>query len=62
MSEPKNFPASIIAHWATGPVHCCLKHANYLKNISTALGYHTHLEPYSGDEQCQNCLNEDKGK
>ena len=47
--------ATLIVHWATGPVYCCPKHGQGLNNIAQAMGIHAHVEPYSGDELCNSC-------
>lgn len=49
--------AAFRAHWPTGPVLLCKRHANGLVAIGEALGSHTHLESYVGEERCISCLN-----
>ena len=51
-----------IVHWPTGPVVCCEKHANQLKNLSSILGTHIAVVLSSTDEECTNCINEKKEK
>ena len=54
-------PASFIAHWSSGPVYCCLSHADGLKKLGAFMGLHVHVEPYmDGAEPCSNCVNEAK--
>ena len=54
--------ASVIAHWSSGPVFCCLEHAVGLQKLGEFMGLHVHLEPYSGDALCTNCVNEKSKK
>lgn len=54
--------ASVIAHWSSGPVYCCIEHAEGLQKLGSFMGLHVHLEPYSGTELCSNCVNENKSE
>ena len=54
-----DFPATKTAHWPTGPVFCCDRHAQALERIGSALGMQlaiTHAVP--DDAECVNCRNE----
>ncbi len=52
--------AALTVHWATGPVLCCIDHAEKLIALSKIMGQHTPAMPYAGDEPCVNCVNEEK--
>ena len=57
------FPAPFVAHWATGPVECCDRHAKHLVGLGSFMGTHvvvTHNENINGE--CSNCINESKDK
>lgn len=49
--------AAVVVHWPSGPVLACLDHAKQMKTLGSYLGAHVHVEPYSGDEACTNCVN-----
>ncbi len=55
------YPATVIVHWATGPVPCCQNHANQLIGLGKFMGGHTVVtEGTDPDAECENCINEDK--
>lgn len=54
-----SFPATHIAHWPTGPVNCCERHANDLVKLSNFLGSHLAVTiPAEDGSTCKNCENE----
>lgn len=55
-------PADLIVHWSTGPVLCCIDHAEKLIALGGVMGQHTPAEPYSGNDPCVNCVNEAQKK
>ncbi len=57
MKEIK-YAATCVIHWATGPVNCCDKHANGLKNLGAMLGTHVACTKLETEEECINCVNE----
>ena len=56
----EEFPANHIAHWPTGPVFVCEKHANQLKGLGETMGWHVHTEslPEAVIVACKNCERE----
>lgn len=63
MSKVK-YPATVIAHWSTGPVPCCENHARGLVGLGRFMGLHVAVTgPAADDAECGNCVNEatDKG-
>lgn len=52
--------AAVVVHWPSGPVLVCLNHAKQLQALGSHMGVHVHVEPYSGDEPCTNCVNATK--
>lgn len=55
--EIKKYPAEYTVNWPSGPVCCCEKHAGDLKWLGEFLGHYILVQPYFGEEQCQNCIN-----
>ena len=49
--------AVLTVHWGTGPVLCCIQHAEKLIALGQFMGQHTPATPYAGDEPCINCVN-----
>lgn len=54
----EKYPATCIAHWATGPVNCCDKHGTALVNLGSMLGTHVALTQLLDPKECTNCINE----
>ena len=54
------YPASCVAHWATGPVNCCEKHARGLVALGNILGTHVAITKLEEEAECVNCKNESK--
>ena len=50
--------AAVTVHWCTGPVLCCIPHAEKLIALGQFMGQHTPATPYAGAEPCVNCVNE----
>lgn len=50
--------AALTVHWATGPVLCCIEHADKLIALGQFMGQHTPATPYAGNAPCVNCVNE----
>ena len=59
MSKIK-YPATMIVHWATGPVNCCDTHGQQLIALGNMLGSHTVATELTGIAECSNCVNENK--
>ena len=61
LEEKVLFPAPFLAHWCTGPVECCEKHANSLVSLGQFMGTHVHISDNPNLEgECLNCINENK--
>lgn len=60
MSETKTkYPAPFLAHWATGPVACCEKHANGLVKLGGFMGSHVAVTVNTDESlECSNCKDE----
>ncbi len=56
--EKMKFPATVVVHWATGPVNCCEKHARGLVGLGNMLGTHVPVTKMQGEAECSNCINE----
>jgi len=57
------YPATHVAHWATGPVNCCARHAGEIVALSNLMGFHTAVTiPAAPGSTCKNCDNESDGK
>lgn len=56
----KKYPATVVVHWATGPVDCCEQHANQLVALGNMLGGHTPASKAKEGAECSNCINENK--
>lgn len=54
------YPATHVAHWATGPVNCCGEHARQLVGLGSFLGAHVALTKAEDGAECSNCVNEHK--
>jgi hypothetical protein len=53
------FPATVTAHWSTGPVPCCEPHAMALRKLGAFLGLHVAVTMGAPEgAQCENCKNE----
>ena len=50
--------AQFICHWPSGPVYACEKHKNQIVTLGRVMGCHAHVEPYSSNDPCKNCVNE----
>jgi hypothetical protein len=60
-TKEKKYPATVVAHWATGPVPCCNIHANGLVNLGRFMGTHVAVTVNEDtDAQCENCINASK--
>ena len=61
LEEEKNYPATHIVHWPTGPVPCCEKHAKGLVGLANMLGSHVGVTiNLDTSLKCTNCINEAK--
>lgn len=40
MPNDTKYPATHVAHWATGPVNCCEEHAKQLVGLGKFMGSH----------------------
>lgn len=60
MSTPINdYPAMVVAHWASGPVPCCEAHARGLVKLGGFMGLHVVVTaPAPEGAECENCKNE----
>lgn len=56
------FPADVLAHWATGPVPACHAHAAGLQSLGGVLGASVPVTPLTEPAECANCRNEAKGR
>jgi hypothetical protein len=54
------YPATKIAHWATGPCPCCDEHAQQIVDLGGMLGMHVAITKAEDGEECTNCINEAK--
>lgn len=52
------FPATLTAHWATGPVNVCKEHAKQLVALGSCMGYNVVITELKEDAQCSNCISE----
>lgn len=59
MSDIK-YPATMVVHWATGPVNCCDTHGQQLIGLVGALGSHVVATKLEKPAECSNCVNENK--
>ena len=55
-------PATCEAHWSTGSVPCCDRHARKLVGLGRFMGLHVPLTQLTEPAQCTNCVNEAKVK
>lgn len=55
-------PATVVAHWSTGPTAACEKHADGLVRLGKFLGLHVPLTKLEVPTECANCVNEAKDK
>jgi hypothetical protein len=55
-------PADVVAHWSTGPVPACEKHALALVGLGRFMGLHVALTHLDEPAECANCVNEAKNK
>lgn len=59
MNPEQNHPAEFIAHWPSGPVACCLEHANQIVKLAEFLGSHVAISRSLDDtSQRPNCISE----
>jgi hypothetical protein len=56
------YRATVAAHWPTGPVPCCVKHAGGLVRVGRAMGVHVAVTPLAVPVECANCVNEAKAQ
>lgn len=55
------FPAPYLAHWVTGPVACCRKHADDIVKLGAFTGAHVAItENPNEKDECSNCIDENK--
>ena len=54
------YPATVVAHWPSGPVNCCIQHANSLVGLGKFMGCHVAVTTLVGEYECVNCVNENK--
>ena len=52
------FPATHIAHWATGPVPCCEEHCRQIVGLGKFMGAHVAVTKPTEPANCTNCVNE----
>ena len=52
--------ATEIVHWPGKEVPACDKHAEQLRSVGDAMGFHVSSTPCIADEACTNCENEAK--
>ena len=52
------YPATVLAHWATGPVACCQAHAAGLQKLGSVMGASVPLTALTEPAECINCRNE----
>lgn len=60
MTEEVRFPATHVAHWATGPVNCCEEHCRQIVGLGGFMGAHVAVTKAAPGAECSNCLNESK--
>ncbi len=53
-----NKNATCTAHWATGPVNCCEKHAKQIVTLGVVMGTHVAVTELEEKAECKNCENE----
>lgn len=53
-------PATCDAHWATGPVPSCDRHAQELVALGRFMAFRVILTALTEPAQCANCVNENK--
>jgi hypothetical protein len=56
------YPATMVVHWATGPVNCCDTHGQQLITLGNFMGTHTVATKLEAPAECSNCVNENKVK
>ena len=54
----KNYPATCVVHWSTGPVATCDKHARGLMALGNMLGTHVAVTKLTQTTECSNCKSE----
>lgn len=58
-NKKEKYPAPFLAHWATGPVACCEKHAKEIVGLGKFMGAVVPVsENHDESKECQNCINE----
>jgi len=60
MDKEVKHPATVVVHWATGPVNCCEQHARELTALGGFLGRHTAVTAATEGAECSSCVNENK--
>lgn len=54
---PPEFPALFLAHWPTGAVLCCEKHAREMIDRGSLVGTHvTITDNTDSKKECQHCI------
>ena len=56
--ETKLYPATMVAHWVTGPVNCCERHVEQVVALGRVLGAHVVVTEAKPGAQCNNCKHE----
>ena len=51
------YPATCVAHWATGPVNTCDEHAKQLVALGRIMGCHVAVTQLEEPAECTNCAN-----
>ena len=54
------YPATVVVHWATGPVNTCDKHGRALVGLGNMLGSHIAVTKLEDKAECSNCISESK--
>jgi len=58
MEAEIKYPATHVAHWATGPVNCCEKHCQHIVGLGNFMGAHVAVTRAEPGATCTNCENE----
>jgi hypothetical protein len=56
------FPVSYLVHTPSGAIEACERHKNAMINIYGALGCHIGVQQIKSNNECINCVNENKIK
>lgn len=54
------YPASVVVHCPTGPVHACEEHAKQIQGLMSFMAAHTVCTKSDGKHECSNCVDENK--